>query len=379
MNIKEMTVAEIEARKNAIVEACQLEDADLDALEEEMRALNVELEERKNAEAKRAEIRNAVANETVNTNTVEAKEERKMGEVKEVRNTKEYINAYAEYLKSGNDAECRALLTENVSGGTVPVPTIVYDIVKTAWEKEGIVSKVKKAYLAGNLKVGFEISATGAVIHTEGGDAVSEESLVLGVVTLVPQSIKKWISISDEVMDMRGEAFLRYIYDELAYQIAKKSADTLVASIIASPSSATSTQVNVPVVTSTQVTIGLIAEALANLSDEASNPTIMMNKQTWASFKAVQYNNKFALDPFEGLDVVFNNTIPAFASASTGDAYVIVGDLGQGALMNYPNGEGIEFKFDDKTDMTKDLIRVLGRQYVGIGVVAPSAFVKIVK
>lgn len=379
MNIKEMTVAEIEARKNAIVEACQLEDADLDALEEEMRALNAELEERKNAEAKRAEIRNAVANETVNTNTVEAKEEGKMGEVKEVRNTKEYINAYAEYLKSGNDAECRALLTENVSGGTVPVPTIVYDIVKTAWEKEGIVSKVKKAYLAGNLKVGFEISATGAVIHTEGGDAVTEESLVLGVVTLVPQSIKKWISISDEVMDMRGEAFLRYIYDELAYQIAKKSADTLVASIIASPSSATSTQVNVPVVTSTQVTIGLIAEALANLSDEASNPTIMMNKQTWASFKAVQYNNKFALDPFEGLDVVFNNTIPAFASASTGDAYVIVGDLGQGALMNYPNGEGIEFKFDDKTDMTKDLIRVLGRQYVGIGVVAPSAFVKIVK
>ena len=37
-----------------------------------------------------------------------------------------------------------------------------------------------------------------------------------------PVSIKKWISISDEVVDLRGEAFLRYIYDEITYRIAKK-------------------------------------------------------------------------------------------------------------------------------------------------------------
>ena len=51
----------------------------------------------------------------------------------EIRNSKEYINAYAEYIKTGDDRECRALLTENVGTGTVPVPEIVYDIVKTAW------------------------------------------------------------------------------------------------------------------------------------------------------------------------------------------------------------------------------------------------------
>ena len=136
-----------------------------------------------------------------------------MPDNKEIRNSKEYIDAYAEYLKNGDDTECRGLLTENATNGTVPVPEIVYDIVKTAWDREGITRRVRKAYVKGNLKVGFEISGTDAAVHTEGGDPVAEETLVLGVVELIPQSIKKWISISDEVMDMRGEAFLRYIYD----------------------------------------------------------------------------------------------------------------------------------------------------------------------
>lgn len=262
---------------------------------------------------------------------------------------------------------------------TVAVPELVYDITKTAWEKEGIMSLVRKAYIKGNLKVGFEISSSAAEIHTEGGDAVSEEALVLGTVSLVPQSIKKWISISDEVNDLRGEEFLDYIYDELAYRIAKKAADTLIAKILACGTASTTTCPGVPVLTASTATVGTIASAMAKLSDEAANPVIMMNKSTWGSFKALQSANNYGYDPFEGLPVVFNNTISAYAAATTGVAYAIVGDLGQGALANFPNGEEIEFKYDDRTLMTEDLIKVLGRQYVGLGVVAPDAFVKIVK
>ena len=68
-----------------------------------------------------------------------------------------------------------------------------------------------------------------------------------------------------------------------------------------------------------------------------------------------------------------------FAAASTGDAVVIVGDLGHGAIANFPDGDGIDFKFDEMSRKKEDLIEVLGRRYVGIGVVAPDAFVKIVK
>ena len=378
MNFKELNAEELQARMAEIRTAVDAEDADLDALETEARAIKEELERRVSEEAQKAEIREKLANEELPTETIEKHEERKEMTNAEVRNSKEYIDAYAEYIKSGNDAECRALLTENVSG-TVPVPEFVYDEVKTAWDREGIIRRVRKAYLKGNLKVGFEISATGATVHTEGGDPVAEETLVLGVVNLVPKSIKKWISISDEVYDLRGEAFLRYIYDELTYQIAKKAADELITAIEACGTVSTTTCPGVPKVTANSIAMGTVASAIGNLSDEAARPVIMMNKATWAAFKAVQYANGFAADPFEGLDVEFNNTIKSFAAATTGETYAIVGDLDQGALMNLPNGEGIDFKFDDKTDMAKDLIRILGRMYAGIGVVAPNAFVKICK
>ena len=375
--IKNISAEECEARLAEIKNEMTAEDANIEELSAEVDAIN----ERRDSLIKAEEQRKALADKMTVDNTVtiieERKEETKMTNI-EVRNTKEYIDKFAEYIKSGNDSECRSLLTENVSGG-VPVPEIVYDIVKTAWEKEGIMSLVKKTYIKGNLKVGFEISSTGATVHTEGGDAVSEETLTLGVVELVPASIKKWISVSDEVVDLRGEAFLRYVYDELTYQIAKKASEELIDKIVASPATSTTSAPAVPAIAVSSLAMGTIAEALGQLSDEASNPVVVMNKATWSAFKAVQYANGYNADPFEGLQVVFSNHLKSFTSASTYDTIMIVGDFGQGAIANLPNGEGIEFKFDDKTDMTKDLVRILGREYIGLGVVAPSAFVKLCK
>jgi HK97 family phage major capsid protein len=378
MEIKEMTIEELEARKAQIAEEVEVDDADLDALEEEVRAIKAELETRKAEEAKKAEIRSAVAS-GAGTVVKEFEEEKKtVMNNEEIRNSKEYIDAYAEYIKSSDPTECRALLSENDTNGTVPVPELVYDIVKTAWEREGIMSRVRKAYLRGNLKVGFEISSSAAATHSE-GVAVNEESLVLGVVELIPESIKKWISISDEALDMRGESFLRYIYDELAYRIAKKAADLLVAKIQACGTVSTTTCPGVPAIKVATPTLGTVADAIAQLSDEAANPVIMMNKLTWATFKGLQAAGNYGYDPFEGLPVVFNDTITAISAATTGVAYMIVGDLDHGALANFPNGDDITFKYDEMTLATQDLVRVIGREFVGMGVVAPNAFVKVTK
>lgn len=383
MEFKEMNTDELLERKSAIADEIESEGADLNALEEEVKGINDELEARKAEEAQKVEIREMIAAEEVPAEpmqTMEIKtEERKTMTLTEIRNSAEYIDAFAEYIKSGDDTECRALLSENATGGTVPVPEFVYDIVKTAWEKEGIMSRVRKAYLRGVVKVGFEISGTDAIVHEEGGAAIDPETLVLGTVTMTPASIKKVVQISDEVYDLRGEAFLRYIYDELTYKIAKKAADTLIAKIVACGTVSTTTCPGVPSISTASVAMGTIAEAVAQLSDEAANPVIMMNKLTWAEFKKVQYANGYGADPFEGLPVEFNNTIKAFSAASTGDAYVIVGDLDQGALANFPNGEGITFKFDDLSLKKQDLIEVMGRQYVALGVVAQNAFCKITK
>ena len=375
--IKNISAEECEARIAEIKNEMNDENADIEALSAEVDAI----EERKNALIKEEESRKALADKVAKDVTApiieERKEDKKMENI-EIRNTAEYIDAFAEYIKSGKDNECRALLTENVSG-SVPVPEFVYDIVKTAWEREGIMSRVKKAYIAGNLKVGFEVSSDGAVIHTEGDGEVDEENLVLGVVELVPASIKKWISVSDEVVDLRGEAFLRYVYDELAYQIAKKAADALVNLIVTAPASTSPTAIGVSTIDVSAISADTIAQAMGKLSDEANNPVIIMNKATWSAFKAVQYANAYGVDVFEGLTVLFNNTLPSFATASDDDVFAIVGDLEQGALANFPNGDGISFKYDDRTLMTSDLVRILGRQYVGLGIVAPGAFVNLVK
>jgi len=377
-NLKEMEVEQLEARKAEIMAEIEAPDADLDALKEEARAIKEELEERKAVEAAKVEIREQVAEGSGEVTESVPTEERKMPTMEEIRNSAEYINAYAEFIKSGDDAECRALLTENVSG-TVPVPEFVYDIVKTAWDNEGITRRIRKVAMKGNLKVGFEISGDDAVIHTEGDVAIDPENLVLGVVELVPQSIKKVVQISDEAYDLRGEAFLRYIYDELTYRIAKKIADTMIAKIEACGTVSTTTCPSVAKITATSASLGLVASAIAQLSDEAADPVIIMNKLTYAEFKKAQYAASFAADPFEGLPVEFNSSIKAITAASTGDTWMIVGDLGEGALANFPNGEGIDFKFDELTLKKQDLIEVLGREYVGLGVVAPKAFCKVSK
>lgn len=374
-------IEEIEIRMKEIGEAVNAEDADLTALDSELNALS----EERSALLAEIEQRNRIIDTVKKLPEQEEKpivEERKTMENIEVRNSEAYINAYADYIKTEDATECRSLLSENVTDGVVAVPDLVADIVKTAWDKEGIMRRVKKSYLKGNLKVGFEISADGAVIHTEGASAPTEEKLVLGTVTLVPASIKKWITVSDEVMDLRGTAFLQYVYDEVAYQIAKKAADDIIADIEACGTVSTNTpsvNVGVPKISEPTIAMGTIAKAIAQLSDEAANPTIVMNKQTWANFKGVQYQNGYGADPFEGLDVVFNNTIKAFSAATTGEAYCIVGDFGHGALANFPNGEEITFKFDDKSLAEKDLVKIVGREYVGHAVVAPKAFCKICK
>lgn len=368
---------EIEERKLELRDEIEgLEDLDkVEELEKEVDALNEEAEQITETQ-EQEEVAETLEEPEVKAMAKEVSMEVKKEEIKmETRNTKEYIDAFAEYIKTGEE---RALLTENATNGTIAVPDFVLDEVKTAWDNNELLSLVRKTNVRGNLKVQFEISGTDAVVHTEGAYAVQEEELVEGIVNIEPKSIKKWISISDEVYDMRGEAFLRYIYDELTYRIAKKAADLLVAQIVALDTTASSSAPAVGKITAAPA-VGTVAEAVGNLSDEASNPTIVMNKLTWAAFKTAQYANHYGVDPFEGLRVVFNNSLPAYSAASAGQTYMIVGDFGFGSIANFPNGDDIEIKLDTMSRKKEDLIEVLGREFIGLGIVANKAFVQVAK
>lgn len=371
MEIRDMTIEELMERRSAIGTELDAPEADLDALEAEARAINEEIEQRKAAETKRNEIRTAVANgEGKITETFEKIEERKTMTISELRNSSEYINAYANYVKTSNDTECRALFSDNVASplvGSVPVPTFVEGIIAEAYAGSKIMSRVRKATAKGNVKVGFEKSAPIATVHEEGDDPQDEEALQLGIVTLIPQTLKKWVSISDEALDsMSGEEYLRYVYTEIARKIVKAEEKMVVDAILAAPQTATATAPAVAEETVTAAGLADFINARAKLTAEAGDLVIIMTPADYATYKALAITAGFAFDPFEGVEVLFSD----YATAP------IIGDL-SGVMANYPNGDAVQFKYDDATLMTSDLVRVLGRKPVAIAVVGNLYFAKV--
>lgn len=292
--------------------------------------------------------------------------------MEELRNSQSYIDAYAKYIKTGKDKEIRAMLTENApNNGQIPVPEFVYDTVKTAWEDSELLRYVRKLYVKGNLKVGFEISSSGAEVHPEGGDPIQEEQLQIGVVELVPEMVKKYVMLSDELEAMASRDFLTYVYDELTHQIALKLESEIINAITNQP-----VGVTVPEVVNygTNPKPETIAMVLSKLTAEAKNPVAIMNRGTWGEFKKAQYEANYPIDVFEKLTVIFSDALSSFADASVDDPYLIVGDFENGFLMNYPEGDEIRIKRDDITLATQDLVRYVGRVYCAMGVIAPKHF-----
>lgn len=383
------TIDEIEVRLAQIKEEMDKPEANLEELRAEVDAIETRKAELRQAEEQRkAEAAKIAEGAGVVVKNLK-QEERKTMTLKELRNSAEYIDAYAEFVKTKDDTQVRALLdqldkeertalmTENVTGGTIAVPELVYDEIKTAWDANEITSLLEKVEIAGNLKVNFEISGSAATIQTE-GETVTEETLTEGIATIIPQLVIKWKGVSKQALKMRGEAFLRYIYRELAHKIVKAIADQIIAQVVALPTTATATSPAADQITSAPA-MALVSEAIGHLSDEASAPVVIMNKLTWAAFKALQYANGYAVDPFEGLRVHFSNQLPAYSAATAGTVYMIVGDFKQGAIVNFPDGEGIDFTFDDVTKKTSGIVEVLGEEYVGTGVVANKAFTNVLK
>lgn len=357
MEIREMSMEDIEKRSLEIEEELKDENADVEKLEAEVEELAEKKEEiEAEAEKKEEEIRSVM--KAQNEVIIEKEEVRKSMEMKELRNTQEYIDAYAEYVK-GNEKQMRTLLSENATDGTIAVPTYVEDKVWTDWNNSPILARVRKVFIKGNYKVGYEVSATGAVKHTEGAEAPTEEQLVLRYIEFVAEYYKKWIKVSDTVMVLRGQAFLDYLYDEFAHQLAIALENAIVSEIASS---------NLTVKVTHALDGDAVLAGLAALSDEAVNPVAIMSKQTYAAIKGIRTESGQRIDePFEGLEVLFNSTV-------TG---VLVGDL-DGITINFP--EGTEFKYivDEKSLAEQDLIKIVGKVMAAIHLVRPNGFAKVV-
>lgn len=365
MEFEKMTVEELEARRAQIAVDIEAEDADLDALEAEVRGIREELERRKADAAQREELRKMAAEqaEVVEAAPVEERKEEKMSNV-EIRKSPEYLDAWVEFQKGRATEEQRALLTQNATNGTIAVPVYVEDTIHTAWENDEIMRRVRRSFYKGNLKVGYESSASDAIMHDEGDDAITEENLVIGYIELIPTMIKKMVRYSDEVLDMRGQAFVDYIFDEIEYQIVKKAAGAAVLAVIQSNLVATQAKAGTALATAD------IINAQGKLGGEATNPVLITTRAKAAALKAAALSAGYAYDPFDGLEVLYVD------ATVLGVVEAVVVDL-SGVQANFPDGDLVKFKFDDISEAAADMIRVIGRLYVAIDLVAPGKAVKI--
>ena len=180
------------------------------------------------------------------------------------------------------------LLSQNApASGQLPVPDLVESTIKTAWEKNEFLNKIRKTYLRGNLRVPFELSATGAWKHIEGTTGLTEEEITIGSVTLTPANIKKLVRVTDECIAMGGEEFIRYIYDEVTYQILKELVKEIIDKIDDASTTNSSSAIGIPKV---KVAPGVMTleNAATNLSEEATDLCVVLNPLTIQAVNAAR-------------------------------------------------------------------------------------------
>lgn len=365
---------ELEERANAIaVETAeadqdQLEtlNAELDAIEERKKALNIEIEERK----KTAE---AVANGA--GKEVEERKDKKMTS-RELRSTPEYVDAYVEYVKRGYKREVfDAEIEKRTTGGStdwtnvitsqnVPVPSYLEDRISAAWERDEIMNRVRRTYFPGIVGVAVETSSEDAVVHNEDGPDVPTEALGIEPINLVPEYIKKMVRVTHNALELTGTAFLDYLYDEIQYKIVKKAGAIVVGTILDSQNRSYTAA-------GATLTTADIINAEGTLAGDA-NPVLITTRANAAALKAAALSANYGYDPFDGLEVLYVD-----AAVFSYGQLAVVADL-SAIQANFPDGAEPKFIFDEFTEAPANIVRIIGRLAVGIGLIAPAKVASII-
>lgn len=361
---------------------------DVEKLQSEAEGIDKDIEEMRSIKdqfAKQEERMSLVKN--VETEKVEAR-------AKEVANdiydTPEYRQAWVDAVRTGDETQLRAMTTGTTN---VPVPTIWQSYVETAWYNYGKFSRlVNKSYIQGYLSIPLETAADDAVVHTEGAAAPNEESITLGLVELKPAMIKKWISMTDELMAMTADDFMRYLADELVYRVVLKLDNGIINGALDSNNKGVVGIVgNANTLDNTAaLSFNVVNEVIADLVT-FDNLTLAINPKTFfKNFMSLtdlqgrpiyQVATDNAGKPqyyINGIRVEFTQALPAYDSAAAGAVWAVVGDF-RGYRLNLPEGEMVRTLFDPYTMATEDKARMVGRLYAAGNVARLKHFAQIKK
>ena len=404
---------EIKSERQAILDAqetrkAEFEGADVDrkeALAKESEEANKRFKELNEKEGKVIELRKrleesekvfSMENQLNESKVKERKEN--MDEnmtIEKLRSTDEYRSAYVELLKTGNRSQVEDVITRAGLKSTdvgVPVPTIMQSFVETAWAKNGKFSKyVRLVSHKGNLQIPVEVSADDAVMHTEGTAMPAEESIVLKNINIGYKTIKKWISLTDELMALVDEEFLQYVADEIVYKVSKKLDDLIISGTATDKVVGILNDENSLVATIKQdFTFATHLALLAEIDFEEDLVFAMNRKTFFNTVMALKDSNgnpiyqiltdnegkpRYAIG---GYKVEFTDQLKAYAEAEANDPYMLVGYF-QGYTLNCPNGKEVKTLLDETTLAREDKAYMLGKLLAGGAVTKQKAFAVVQK
>ena len=231
MEFKNMTVEELEARRAQIGEEVEKDGADLDALEAEIKGIKAELEARKEAAAKKAEIRNAVASgDGKVVAEIPAEEKRTMEEIKYNAQSPEYRTAWLKNIAQRDGQKIFGDLTETEqraftfttanTGAVVPTETMnrIVELV------ESMAPMYDDATKTGMVK-GFGVPrhksiAAGDATATAEGVANADEEDTFDLLALDGVEIKKHVEITRKMQWQSIDAFEAWLTNHIAKRIA---------------------------------------------------------------------------------------------------------------------------------------------------------------
>lgn len=212
MEIKEMNLKDVEERLNDIREEIENDDADIDALETEVRNLNVRKEELHTMETRRKEkimeIRSGMG-EVIRTFEEEKKLNRTFAP-----DTIEYRDAYLKNLQGKTlNAEERAAVS-----ATAAIPTETMNMIIGRLEMVPLLSAVDMTYIPGNVTYPVEGTVNDAS-WVAMGTAATDSADTITSISLSAYKLIKTIEITADVAAMAISAFQNWLVSRLSNKI----------------------------------------------------------------------------------------------------------------------------------------------------------------
>ena len=217
MEFTSMTVEELEARLAQLPDEIEKDGADLDALDAEFKGITAELDARKAAAAKKAELRAAVATGAGSViaeapQTPIPTEERKMFKIDSI----EYRDAWTKKIigRELNEEERAAL---GAAAAVIPTMTVnaVWDKLTEKTELLGKVDVSQFPTYVRFPKATTKNAATGQAV----GATITESSDVIGYVDLIPNEYVKLLTVGADIDHMAVSAVHDWIVNNLVDSI----------------------------------------------------------------------------------------------------------------------------------------------------------------